>query len=119
MTNQQNKYIVLYDGNCSFCIGAKNFIAERDTKGVFQLIPQDDDAAKELIRRYQIPPVDSLILIKNDTYYLKSDALFETMKELSPCLYMMSLLQILPLPLRDLFYDKFAQNRYFFAKFKK
>jgi len=70
--------------------------------------------AKELMKKYKIDnnSIDTLILIKNDKYFLRSSAVFEIIKKLSGHWYLFGVLQIIPLSIRDKVYNVISRNRY-------
>jgi len=52
------------------------------------------------------------VLIKNDKCYIKSEAVFEIIKELSGFWYLFGVFRILPLSIRDACYSFISKNRY-------
>lgn len=76
--------------------------------------PMQSEAAKELIEKYQIKNVgfDTVLLIKKEQCYIRTDAALEIVKDLSGYWYLFNLTKIIPRVLRDIFYRLFARNRY-------
>ena len=58
--------------------------------------------------------IDSIILIKNDISFTKSDAVLEIVKDLSGYWFLFGLFKIVPKFIRDYFYDFISKNRYRF-----
>jgi predicted DCC family thiol-disulfide oxidoreductase YuxK len=60
--------------------------------------------------------ISTVIYIRsNSQFYIKSNAVLEVMKETNSGLYAIAvILGIIPLPIRDRFYDLVAKNRYNF-----
>ena len=56
--------------------------------------------------------IDTLILIKNDKYFLRSDAVFEIIKDISGYWYLFGVFKVLPLFIRDYCYTLVSNNRY-------
>jgi len=109
----ENKKIILFDGVCNLCNNSVNFIISRDTKSIFLFVPLQSDFGKELTAKMNIPPkIDSIILVSENKYYIKSDAVIEIIQELKWYWRMFIIIKILPRKFRDLLYNFIANNRY-------
>lgn len=111
--------IIIFDGVCNFCNSSVIFIIKRDPNSHFLFTPLQSNSAKELIIKYKVNnySIGSIILIKDDKYFLKSDAIFEIIKELTGYWYLFKVCKIIPLFIRDFFYNLISKNRYrFFGK---
>lgn len=105
--------IILFDGVCNFCNGSVNFLIKRDSKGIFKYAPLQSEIGQNIIAKYNIPEtVDSIILLKENNIYIKSNAVIEIIKELKWYWKMLIIVKILPKKFRDLLYDLIANNRY-------
>lgn len=106
--------IIFFDGVCNFCNGAVNFIIKRDINNKFLFSSLQSDNAKKILSQYHKNNTDlnTLILIKNDTLFEKSDAVIEITKEFSGLWFLVSYFKILPQSLRDFIYSFIAKNRY-------
>jgi len=112
MCNNANKYTVIFDGECSFCNDAVNFIIKRDPKALFVFTPLQGTHAAELMNKFNIPyKTDSLILIKDGEYYLRTDAALKIAIELSGPWPLFFLMKFIPREFRDPFYKIFSANR--------
>ena len=80
-----NQHIILFDGVCNFCNRSVIFIIKRDHKDRFLFAPLQNQPAQDLIAKYGITDLnfDTFVLIKNDVWYLRSDAVLEITKDLS------------------------------------
>lgn len=109
-----NRHIIIFDGVCNFCNGAVNFIIRRDLDGVFAFTPMQSEIAKELIDRHgaEMVGVDTLLLIKNEQCYERTDAVIEITRDLTGLWHMLRIFKVLPRSFRDYFYRLFARNRY-------
>lgn len=107
-------YLLLFDGLCNLCNGSVNFILKRDKKGKFKFASLQSDIGKELCKQYDIDTsiVDSIILIKNDKVFIKSDSVLEILKDLPIGWRIFRIGIILPKPIRDYLYDLIAKHRY-------
>ncbi|HET53826.1 MAG TPA: DUF393 domain-containing protein [Ignavibacteria bacterium] len=109
----ENKKIILFDGVCNLCNGSVNFLIKRDFKKVFNFSPLQSDYGKLITEKLNIPKqIDSIILVINDEYYLKSNAVIEIIKELKWYWRIFIVAKIFPQKTRDAIYDFIANNRY-------
>lgn len=107
------KRIILFDGVCHFCNRSVQFIIKRDKRNIFQFASLQGELGQQLLKKHKIDPnIDSLVLIENEKYYLKSAAALKICQQLSwpwPLFYVFILI---PVPIRNLCYDFIAKNRY-------
>ncbi|MCJ8013136.1 thiol-disulfide oxidoreductase DCC family protein [Paenibacillus sp. KQZ6P-2] len=106
--------IVLVDGVCHLCQGLTRFIIERDPHAKFRFASLQSDIGAILLEKGELPAdkVDTLVLIENGQYYVRSAAVLRIVRQLKmpwPLLYVFALI---PLPLRDRLYRYVARNRY-------
>jgi len=108
------RYVVIFDGVCNFCNGTVNFIIKRDANGVFCFAPMQNDLAKALAREYYHgeTTLDTLILIKHEKVYIRSNAALEIAKDLSGYWFLLNIFKVIPRPIRDFLYNTFAKKRY-------
>lgn len=105
--------LILFDGECNFCNSSVQFIIKRDFKGYFHFASLQSDYGQSLLKKYRIPAdTDSLVLIENNTAYLKSTAALRICKKMNSHMKWLYLFIVIPSPLRDLFYNIFAMYRY-------
>lgn len=109
-------YTILFDGVCNFCNASINFVIDRDKHNRFAFAPLQSQTGSSFLQEHSIAVpdgnFDSIILVKDGKVYKKSAAVLEIAKDLSglwPLLYMF---KIIPSPVRDIFYDLIARNRY-------
>lgn len=109
----ENKKIILFDGVCNLCNNSVNFIIRRDIKSIFLFAPLQSNFGEVLTAKMNIPQkIDSIILISENKYYIKSDAVIEIIKQLKWYWRMFIIIKILPLKFRDFLYDFIANSRY-------
>ncbi|MGO4889209.1 thiol-disulfide oxidoreductase DCC family protein [Anaerobacillus sp. MEB173] len=105
--------IVLFDGICNFCNHSVQFIIHRDPHGYFQFASLQSEIGKKLIKDYNIPDdLNSLIVIEDNKYYVKSSAALRISKNLRGPWKIFYLFLIIPKPFRDMVYSFVANNRY-------
>lgn len=112
--NSHGYSIVLFDGICNFCNSAVNFVIKHDTKNCFKFTPIQSEAGKSLITQFKInlTGIDSVILIKENSYYIKSTAFLKIINKLKGLWKIFYIFIIIPRPIRNFFYDILARNRY-------
>src|SRR5690606_1669355 len=111
----EGKKIVLFDGVCTICNGAVNFIIERDKNDLFRFASLQSETGQKLVSERGLDPfeLDSVILIEPGiAYYRKSAAALEIVKHLSGGYSYLRYFSFLPESLRDGLYDLVANNRY-------
>lgn len=108
------KTIIIFDGVCNFCNGAVNFIIKRDCKALFKFVPLQSEIAQELMLKHQVQELgsDTFILIKNGQCFVRTNAALEVAKELDGIWFLFGIFKLVPVFIRDYFYNLLAKNRY-------
>ncbi|MFD1735092.1 thiol-disulfide oxidoreductase DCC family protein [Bacillus salitolerans] len=106
--------IVLFDGVCNLCNGAVQFLLKHDKKEKLRFASLQSPKGQELLQSFHLPTADfnSFVLIKNEKYYVKSNAALQICKELGGLYSLLTILWIIPSPIRNVLYDGIARNRY-------
>jgi predicted DCC family thiol-disulfide oxidoreductase YuxK len=105
--------VILFDGVCNLCNGTVDFLMKRDRKKQLRFASLQSETGEFLRLQYQIPAdSDSVILIKSETVYFKSEAAIEIAKMLPFPWKIAGFLRIIPHKFRDKIYDIIAKNRY-------
>jgi len=106
--------VILFDGVCNLCSGSVRFIINRDPSGIFKFAPLQSETGKNLVSQFGLSnrKLDSIILIENSNYYLRSTAALKIAQRLGALWPLLSLLRLVPRPIRDYIYDIVARNRY-------
>lgn len=110
----QNTQILLFDGVCNFCNSSINFIIAHDPKKHFKFAPLQSELGQSILKQFNknTADFDSVILLKDNQLYQKSDAAMEIVKQLSGAWKYLAVFGILPTSLLNFFYDIIAKNRY-------
>lgn len=111
--------IILFDGVCNFCNSSINFIIDHDPSNHFKFAALQSEIGQSILRKFNknTEDFDSVILLKDNTLYEKSDAALEITKHLSGLWKYFSVFGIFPTFFLNFFYDIVAKNRYrFFGK---
>jgi predicted DCC family thiol-disulfide oxidoreductase YuxK len=108
-----SKSIVLFDGVCNLCSSSVQWIIKHDKKEKFQFASLQGPTGQAYKARFNIPDsVDSVLLIENDTLYVKSTAALRIARGCNspwPALYVFI---VVPKFIRNGIYDFIAKNRY-------
>ncbi len=112
---QSDKYqIILFDGVCNFCNSSINFIIDHDPEKHFKFAPLQSDFGQKTLLRFNknTEDFDSVILLKKNQLYQKSEAALEITQYLSGFWKYLVVFKILPTFILNFFYDIIAKNRY-------
>ncbi|MER2106357.1 MAG: thiol-disulfide oxidoreductase DCC family protein [Solibacillus sp.] len=102
--------IVLFDGVCNICDASVQFIMNRDA-GAHHFASLQSEVGQQLIEKYGLRDVDSVVLIEEGRAYTKSTAALRIARHLGVWKLFYALI-VVPAPIRDLFYTAIAKNRY-------
>lgn len=106
------KAVILFDGECNFCHRSVQFIIKRDPKKMFRFASLQSEAGRKFIEKYHIPDsLDSIILVENQQYYIKSTAVLKICRKLKGGWKALYLLIVVPSPIRHFIYDLVAKYR--------
>ncbi len=110
----QPRAIILFDGDCGLCAWSIQFIIKHDSSNQFKLVSLQSIPGRRLIDSHNIAidTLDSIILIEGSRYLVKSSAALRIIQQLSSPWSLISLLTIIPVPIRDWCYDLIARNRH-------
>ena len=114
MNTESKHKVILFDGVCNLCNSFVNFVIRNDKKEVFKFAPIQSDFGKIALKKHRInsKDTDSIILIDNDNYYIKSSAALYIAKNLSGAYPLLFCFMLVPKFMRNWVYDFVAKNRY-------
>ena len=106
--------VVLFDGECKLCNGWVRFIMRHDRQRRVRLAAVQSPEGQALLAWAGLPldQFDTLAVIRDRQYWVRSDAVFEIIAQLPGAWRPLLLLRGIPRGLRDWIYDKIARNRY-------
>ena len=110
-----NKKIILFDGVCSLCDSAVQFVIKHDTKDVFRFVALQSELGQQILKHIGINTanIDSVILYEPGiAYYYKSQAALEIARSLGGFFHFGTIFKIIPTGIRNHLYDYIAKNRY-------
>lgn len=110
----RDKSLLLFDGVCNLCNGAVNFIIDKDHCNRFVFASLQSKLGQQMARKYNFPKDDfkSMVLVKGNKVFLKSDAALEVSRDLSKGWRLLFAFKIIPKFIRNGIYDIIAANRY-------
>lgn len=113
-TSEVQNPVILFDGVCNLCNGSILFILNRDPSGIFRFAPLQSETGKNLLSKFDLPndKFDSIILVENNEYYLRSTAALKILQRLGALWKIVYVFMLVPRPVRDYIYDIVARNRY-------
>ena len=105
--------IILFDGFCNLCDRFVDFVIKRDKTGIFQFAPLQGGKGQSLLqeRGLEAQKLRTIVLITETKTFLKSDAAIRIISEL-PGWSWLSILRVIPRPVRDIGYSVIAACRY-------
>jgi len=104
--------ILLFDGECGFCNKSIQFFLKREKNKKMHFAPLQSEVGKQLRAYFEISDkVDSVILIKDHSAYIKSCAALRLTPYLKGVWPLMMVFVIIPPFIRNVFYDLIAKNR--------
>jgi len=108
------KPIIVYDGQCNLCNGLIRFIKKHDTNNTFYMASRNEEFSNRLLFEKHFPKkeTDSIILIDNSGFYIKSRAVFKIIHYLGSFWKLLLIFRLLPTGFNDRLYDLIAKNRY-------
>lgn len=106
--------VVLFDGVCNLCNGFVQFIVPRDSDRQFHFASLQSDVGQELLEEHGLPTdeLKSMVLIKGDDCYVKSEAAIRIAAQLGGVYALLSPFRFVPRSIRDRVYEFVANNRY-------
>lgn len=114
MVAKVQSQIIIFDGICNLCHGAVNFVISHDSRERFMFASLQSNPGKRYLSKFGVTEValDSVILIKGDKCYLRSDAAIEIAKSLDAPWPLLRFSRFLPKLIRDGLYNAVAKQRY-------
>jgi predicted DCC family thiol-disulfide oxidoreductase YuxK len=106
--------IVFFDGVCNFCNSSVQIIIKYDKNNLINFASQQSEIGKKILidNGYFNNSLDTIIFLKNDELFLKSNAIIEICKLLNGFPRVVILSKIIPEKIRDYFYMIFSKHRY-------
>ena len=106
--------IIIFDGVCNLCEYSIQFVVNHDRQARFKFVSAQSERGKVLQRIYGVDTLQdgTVILLKGDQVYVKSDAAVEIAKDLDGLWRFLSVFKFILKPARDFIYSIISKNRY-------
>lgn len=106
--------IVLFDGVCNLCNSSVQTVIKYDKKDYFRFAPLQSETGQKLLQQAHLPAdfLGTFVYFENGKHYLRSTAALKLSKHLSGLWPLFYVLIVIPAPIRDVFYNLVANNRY-------
>ena len=111
----QNKKIVLFDGECNLCDRWVQLLLKNDSKNIFCFTSLQSEIGQNFQKEYGIDGLvmNSIIVIDNYTKYkTKTSAVFSMTNSMDGLWPLLGIFWIIPKFLRDWVYNFVSKNRY-------
>ena len=102
--------VILFDGVCNLCTASVRFVIGRDRRRRFRFASLQSAAAERLLG--QRDNLESMVLVQDGRTYRKSTAALRIARRLDGLWPLLSVLLVIPRPLRDAVYDWIGARRY-------
>ena len=106
----ESKVILFFDGECLFCNKTVQWILKNEKDKILFFSPLQSGFAQELIPP-DLKKMDSVILLKNNTFYTHFTAFFEILPYLKWYWRWLYVFKFLPKSLQIKLYNWIARNR--------
>lgn len=111
--------MLLYDGVCGFCNRSVQFILKHDKRGTLKFTALQNATGRQMLSRYpELHGVDSLVFVEDgddargERVFVRSTGALKVAAYLGGFWRVFLIGYLLPRPIRDFFYDRFARYRY-------
>lgn len=105
--------VIFFDGVCNLCNASVQFVIRRDARQKFRFASLQSDFAKNVLSQYHISDdIRTIILLRDNKIYLRSDAVLEISRELNGLWPLIYNFKIIPRFFRDGVYNFISKNRY-------
>jgi predicted DCC family thiol-disulfide oxidoreductase YuxK len=106
--------IIFFDGECNLCNGFVQFILKNESVAHYKFCSLQSSYAKEFfkINNFVFLNIDSVVLFENNSFYIRTEAVFKIIKMLKFPYKLLTIFRFLPLVINNFFYNLIAKYRY-------
>lgn len=106
--------VLLFDGVCNLCNESVQWVIRHDPQSKFRFASLQSEAGQQLLRQHNLPTneLNTVVLIDAGRAYTRSDVPLRIFKKIGGAWPLLTVLRIIPTPLRNAVYDWIARNRY-------
>mgnify|MGYP002641463071 FL=1 len=105
---------LLFDGYCNLCSASVLAVIKRDSLAIFRFTSLQSLQGQALLDQHGLnkEEINSVVLIHDNSYSLKSDAVLGVFDLLGGFYRPLAIFRFLPVSFRNWIYDWIARNRY-------
>lgn len=106
--------VILFDGFCSFCDAAVQFVIDQDPAAQFRFASLQSSVGARLAAEAGVDAsaLDTLVLVTGAESLVRSDAVLEIARRLGRPWSILAVARLLPRSLRDVAYRRVARHRH-------
>lgn len=106
--------LIVFDGKCGLCHAWVKFVIRYDRHRVFSFASMQSLKGQAVVKPLGMAPdgFETMLYVENELVYIKSKAFIKIVRQLPFPVNGLSMLALIPGPLRDFVYDRIARNRY-------
>lgn len=111
---RSTKQVILYDGVCKLCNAWVVFLLRKGVSKDIRFSAIQNDISKAILKSVGLPEenIRTIVLVKQDMYWLRAGAIFRVMAHLPWPWKILSVMRFLPRFVTDSVYKIVAFNRY-------
>ncbi|MCW8850494.1 MAG: DCC1-like thiol-disulfide oxidoreductase family protein [Melioribacteraceae bacterium] len=108
----------MFDGICLLCNQAVYFLHKKLRYRDYKFIPSQSDEGIELLKEYSLEQIsqESLVLIKDNSILIKSDALLNIIDDMPRIWHILKLFKLVPKYIRDFIYSFVSRKRHLLSR---
>ncbi|MBL8733008.1 MAG: DUF393 domain-containing protein [Planctomycetes bacterium] len=105
--------LIVFDGHCNLCNGAVQFVLKRDPRARFRFTARESPYGRALLQRLGFTGLpETMLVVHRGRVRMQSAAALAIARGLRLPWPLLSVLWLVPAPLRDLVYRWIAKHRY-------
>ena len=107
-----NSIILFFDGYCPFCTGIIKILLKLDAHKKLRYSTIHSETFQKATQQFkEIKKFDSVVVLKGDIFFIKSDAVFAIIDALGGIWRILNVFRIIPRNIRKKLYDFIASRR--------
>ncbi|WP_299510501.1 thiol-disulfide oxidoreductase DCC family protein [uncultured Rummeliibacillus sp.] len=111
--------IFFYDGDCGFCQQSVQFVLKHERKHSLSFASLQGEVAAKLLPQDLTQNLDSVVVYQNGKVLTESDAILLIVRKLKFPFIILLIFKLVPVSIRNYFYQLVARNRYKFTGLSK
>ena len=114
MMNLPEEKIVCFDGVCGICNGYIDFLIKRDKERVLRYAPLQNEKIKRKLEGFgqSTDKLETIFFISGNKVFLRSTAVLEILLAIRWMPWLVEIMYLFPVTIRDVVYNLVAKNRY-------